>query len=155
MLEEVKKQSGFTLIETLISAAILGMVAGGIFLVLYMADTNWRVQTGMLNLQQSARQAAGSMTRELRQALNIVVINNGSRINFAMKNVTGNFSYYLNNSQLICEHPVGTNIVLGNDITNLSFTSLGKMVKVNVRASKNVMGRVLTYNLSEKVELRN
>jgi len=66
-------RKGFTLIEILVSIAILSVVIAGIFAVLNIGDMTWHSDMGVVNLQQQARQAMGSMVREIRQASDITI----------------------------------------------------------------------------------
>ncbi|MCX5714429.1 MAG: prepilin-type N-terminal cleavage/methylation domain-containing protein, partial [Candidatus Omnitrophica bacterium] len=100
---------GFTLVESMISMALIIIISGIVFLTFNTANTVGFINTDFIYLQQQTRQALDGMSREIRQnrVADGVNINNGcSRIDFA---VGGNvISYYLNaGSQIIRESPVG------------------------------------------------
>jgi len=168
---------GFTIIEVLISFAILIIVFAGIFAVLNVGGQSWNAGSGSLDLQQQARQAMDGITKELRQSNvnNITIAPDRTAINFTIPmNITtnpitysSNIGYYLNeDNQVIREHPVDTTRVLANNITNLSFCCEGgdscfdyqnsTIVQIQLEASKSVRQRALTpFNLTEQVRLRN
>lgn len=164
---------GFTLIEVLVSIAILSIVITGIFAVLNLGDMTWHSDMGLVDLQQQARQAMERMVKEIRQsrASDIAITepgpNAGSRIQFRIPldittspvNYSDFIIYYRNiNNQLIREYQ-GTTKVLANYINSLNFSLSGNIVEIQLSAQKTVRNRTLSFPLSgaltEQVKLRN
>lgn len=162
---------GFTLVEILVSIAILSIVILGIFSVLNLGDVTWHSDTGLLYLQQGVRQAMESMIKEIRQsrssdmAISEPGPNDGSRIQFKIlldinNNTYSDFITYYRNSdnQLIREYQSATQ-VLANDINSLNFSLSADMLETQLSAQKTVRGRVLSFPvtgaLTEQVRLRN
>lgn len=174
--------TGFTLIEILISAAILSLVILGVLGILQFANMTWNSDMGLLDLQQAARQAMDGMSREIRRAdpdplKNVTMAIDGASIKFYIPDYADSITYSLSNNQIIREHPNGTNRVLANDISNLSFCwlhtdgscsasrdcgglcSKSYLAQVQLRAGKTVKQRQLVFPLAgpltEQVRLRN
>jgi prepilin-type N-terminal cleavage/methylation domain-containing protein len=170
----------FTLIEIMVASLILTVIIGGVFGVLKVADMVWNQDSGLLDLQQQARQSAAGMARELRQARtdDITISNSCATIQFVIPTditsspvtYSDSISYYLSNGQLIREHPAGTTHVMGNDISSINFCcwhgavcdedcSDSSLLQIDLTASKTVRDRVLNFPLTgaltEKVRLRN
>jgi prepilin-type N-terminal cleavage/methylation domain-containing protein len=64
----LKHQDGFTVVELLISVAIVGIVLVGIYNFFVSSSKNYLAQNGMIQMQSDARAAMDFMQRELRQA---------------------------------------------------------------------------------------
>jgi len=166
---------GYSLIEVMITAAILIIIVSAILFVFTVAEKTWRADLGLVELQQETRQAMEGMTRELRQAKSdistpLAISAGGSNIQFYIPGYTDPISYYLNGTELIREHPQNTTKILANDISNLTFCCVHdnicdtdcadfKMVRIQLRAGKIVKGRSLVFPqggpLSQQVRLRN
>lgn len=161
---------GFTLLETLVSLAILGVITAGIYMVLNVGNRSYKSDMGLLDLQQEVRQAMSGMIRELKQSNSstITISNAGARIDFKVPtDITTSpvtysdfIAYYISNNQLLREHPAGTFRVLANDTSNLNFCwwdgvdccdstsedcSSLKVVQIQLRAAKTVWGRNLCF----------
>jgi type II secretory pathway component PulJ len=157
---------GLTLFEILVVIAISVLLLAAVLEIFAVADVSIDISAARMDLQQSVRQAIDGMTREARQAStqNVAVDPAGSRVTFLLPGVGNAISYYLAGNQLVREHPLGTTVVLANDITVLSFCCLGGtgcldcsagLLRISITAAKTSRGRQFTYSLTEKVRLRN
>lgn len=176
----MRKRRGFSLIEIMISAAILSLVILGILGILQFADMTWHSDMGLLDLQQAGRQAMDGISREIRRAdplRNVTMAIDGTSIQFYIPDYADSITYSLSNNQIIREHPGGTNRVLANDISSLGFCwlhtdgscttnrdcselcSKSYLAQVQLRAGKTVKQRQLVFPLAgpltEQVRLRN
>jgi prepilin-type N-terminal cleavage/methylation domain-containing protein len=157
----------FTLIEILVSLAILSVIIGGIFSVFNIADKTWNLDTGFVELQQTIRPVMDGMVREIRQSnpSNVTLSSGGAMVTFKVPDVTSNISYYLSADEIIREHPIGTTAVLVDEVNSVCFcwdntnntctTTCSDFFTVRLEATKNVRGRILPFTLSERVRLRN
>lgn len=161
------KRGGFTLIEILISMAILSLVMGGIYGVFNTADKTYNEDMGLVDLQQETRQAMDSMLREIRQASRPYAnINANGSLTFSIPTML-NITYQLDtSSHQIIRQLAGINKVLSNDIQSLSFcwwdgascctSGCGNLevLQVSITSAK-VARRPVTFSLTERVKLRN
>lgn len=160
---------GFSILEVLISIAILSIITGAIFLVLTAGDKVYFMDSGLLDLQQEARSAMARMTRELRCSREETISGGGSSISFDTPTLT-DVRFYINNAdnQLIREFPLGTQVVIGNYITALNFCCWhddtgtcdtdctdSKLIEISLTVTNTVRGRTLTLPIKEQVALRN
>jgi type II secretory pathway pseudopilin PulG len=149
---------GFTLIEAIITIVILGFVVISIVAVLNVGRQTWHTEMVLSELQQQVRLAIDGMAREIRQSSNITTPaegGSGSQIDFSVPGSSSPISYYLNNTQIIREHPPGTTRILANSIEYLNFSRLEDIVVIHVNATKKAGARTLSFSLIEKVSLRN
>lgn len=160
---------GFSLVEILVVVAILGIIVAGIFVVSNVANISWDSSTGMLDLQQQARQAMERMVREIRQ------IDGGSPINITAgaddisffitdditnpdSPVTYSVRYFLNASQVLRENPANdpdTQRVLANDVASLVFSQTNSILEIQLGLAKTIKQLPLSFSLTERVRLRN
>lgn len=174
-----KKCRGLSLIEILVSVAIMLFVAVGIYGVSNVGQRTYSTDMGLLELQQQARQAMSGMTREIRQTYDSdITITSNSTITFSIPiNITSGaysdtINYYLNGDTLIRNHSADPNKIIASDINSLSFCcedSSGTVcdaacndrhiVKIELSAQKNVNNKVVSFpesgTITEKVRLRN
>jgi prepilin-type N-terminal cleavage/methylation domain-containing protein len=168
-------KKGFTLIEILVSLTIVSFIIAGICGLLSVGNVAYNNDMYLLDLQQQARQAMEGMTRELRQAKIeigrlITITDGGRRIEFYIPGFSNPIRYYLQSNQVLREHPLGTNKVLANDISELNFCCLGGIgcidcstsyIQIRLRTLKTVGQRTFSFPvlsgecLTEKVRLRN
>lgn len=178
-------KKGFTLVEILVSIAILSFIVAGIYTVLNMANKTYDEDMGLVDLQQQARQAMDGMTREIRQNSSSDIIitdgdgtvgNPGPVINFKIPNSSYCFRYSLNSNHqlvreiLICSpESLLSQQALANNIDSLSFsrsgTGINTIVEISFNSEKtSSLGRTLCFPspcedprriLREKVWLRN
>lgn len=169
----------YSLIEFVVSIAILMVLAGAIAAVCKVADDSWHSDRAMLILQQESRYGIDTMVKELRQARpEDVQINADGSLSFVIPlsifNSTPVYSsqikYSLSNAQLIREHPSNVTAVLANDINSLSFcwqhssncnsTCVdSSLLNVKLNASKTTKQRTVFFpsngTLTEQIRLRN
>ncbi len=156
---------GVTLIEVLITAAILAFIVTGVYTVFGVGDLSWKSDVGWLDLQQQARLVMDGMERELRQSrdTDMTISNAGSQVQFrVITDITTNpaafsdfISYYLSGTQLIREYPGGTVKVLADNVDSLSFSLVSNVLTISVTFEKISYNRTFMLPFVEKVRLRN
>lgn len=163
---------GFTLLETLVTVVIFTFILGSMYGVLNVARTNYGTSSVMLELQAQARQAMHQLAREIRQAYLSSIVDKGvdkNIINFSRPGA-GNITYSFSpGSGRLWRNSEDT--VIANDITGLTFSALTcvsccaaadtcpkeyiPLQKITLTAGKTVNSRVLTFSLTEQVQIRN
>lgn len=148
---------GFTLVEILVSVAIALFVVLGVYAVLNVGNTSWFTDMGMLDLQQEARLAMDGMIREVRQSSSgdVSITNGGEKVEFYIPDVSSGISYFIQNNELVREHPAGTEKVLAGDLTSLNFSLASDTVTILLTVGKTAQNRNLSFSLAQKVRLRN
>lgn len=167
---------GFTLVEVLVAAGILGFLILAILGILIIGDRVYNDDVGLLDLQQQLRLVMDGMTRELRQndsSQNITISNGGAMISFYIARTSGPVSFYLSNNRIIREHPAGTTSIVANNINDLSFCwvhdglpcdisrncagecSNSNFLQLELAANKTIINRQVSFSLSSKAKLRN
>ena len=153
MMKLLKKSRGFTILEVLIVLVILSVISSSIFALMNVANVNFSVGLGMLDLHQQARQAMEWIVKEARQA-SLVTITNGSAISINIPSATG-IQYYLGSNCLLRQYPAGTIRTIAHNISGLTFSQANKMLTVTVTANNTVQLKPLTFSLTQVVRLRN
>jgi type II secretory pathway pseudopilin PulG len=149
------KQSGMTLVEALIAVFIFSVVVGLTVMSFTAGQMEWNVHDAQLDIYQSLRLAMDGMAREIRQSTpgNIDINGSGDAINFSISG--SQIRYYLDDENLMREHPEGAIRTLVQNITALHFDMNGTVVTFTVGSNKTVTGRDIGMELTEKVSLRN
>ena len=125
-------EKAFTLIEVLVAASILLIILGLGFNLMTTSLSLQRQTTETLDLQQSARFAMESITRDLRNATDVEIINSHQlRFNDGVNWV----QYRITNQQLIRDENNSSSPVASN-ITNLNFIKQGFLIKIDLTANK-------------------
>lgn len=161
-----RMDKGFTLVEVLISVAILSIIFAGSYAVLLTGQNTWFVGIDTCELQAQLRLGSSYIIREFHEAtsFSITPVDTDDDILVFTTPNEASISYYRDISdsnndgrtdQIIREYPSGTRRVISNNISSLSFSSLGKLLQVNIAASKTSRGRTLQLSLAEKVRGRN
>src|SRR3990167_7814358 len=125
---KIKRTSGITLTETMISLAIFTVIIAGIYATLYAGNLSWAVQDVGVDVLGQARRAVGRMTRDLRVAQNLVITQgtNDIDVDFTLAGA-GNISYAWTTSagdtqyQLIRTDADG-GVIVARDISALALT---------------------------------
>lgn len=174
-----KIDSGFTLIEILVTVLIMLFIAIGIYGVSNVGERTYSTDMGLLELQQQARQSMNGMVRELRQndSSDIIISNGGEKIVFRIpRNISSSTIQYYQDieyekvgAQIIRRH-AGTNSTLASDINSLNFCcwyggtcgddcSNANILQVQLNAQKIVNRKTVVFpsngTVTEKVRLRN
>lgn len=152
---------GFTLIEILVSFAILSLLFIGVYAVFNVGSITYYMDMGLLDLQQQARQAMDLMTKEVREAeanqISIThVDSDDDQVTFSTPTKT-DIKYYrdLTENRIMREYPAGTTKILANDINSLEFLLTGSVLRIQLQAGKMVRQKQLSFSLTEKVRSRN
>ena len=148
---------GLTLIEVLFATFILILIAGAIYVITSITMISWDSGRGKLEVVQELRQAMDGMTRESRQGSlsSVDVLDGGSRLVFSIPDINSTISYYLQNNQLIREHPAGTKKVLANNVDYLNFNLSSSELEIRIQANKTIKNAPHIFSLVEGVKLRN
>lgn len=148
---------GLTFIEVIIASVILGFLAMSIFFVFTAGTRIYQTETSLINLQENVRLGIDSLLRELRRArLSTVSISgNGSRVDFYPYSSTNTVAYYLQEGNLIREHPQGVKKTVVTGINSLTFSLSGSVITITLSAQENRMGRTYSFSLKQKARIRN
>lgn len=154
---------GFTMLELLVSVAILALITPAIYNVLIFGQRTFYSGTDTLQMQSRMRIATSYITRELRQAADYTIGINNDSIVFSTPNEasihyfrdTGDANGDGLTSQMIREYPAGTLKVIANDISLLQFSPSGSLVQIRIDATKSSGGRQIQLSSTVKAEARN
>lgn len=174
----MKKNSGLTLIETIIVIFLFSIVLASIYNILTTSRFSWKSASSQLTVQQEARRGLNTMLKELRQArlstISGVPVDGmpHSSITFQIpESITesgvtwsSNIQYSLgglNSAQLIRTQDSGQR-VLANNISILTFDrspSSPDTITINIATQKNIFENISTaqssINLDSAVKVRN
>ena len=155
----MRKIQGYTLVEIIVTMAILSFILLGVYGVLQTGNTVFIKDTALLDMQQQTRNAIDRIVREVRQASSEIISTNingttNDRITFTIPTAAG-IKYYLTGTDLIREYPAGTTKKLASNIGLLKFTVAGSLLQIQARADKTIYAQVISFPLTERVRLRN
>lgn len=167
---------GFTLVEAIVSAAIMAIITICFYDALMMGSSVYHSNMGLVELQQQARQAMYWMKRELRPgslhyrlAIASAYPYDCPGIMFSTPDIQ-NICYYLNTNshQIIHKQPViaGSARIIANYVKGLTFCcyhdgicdsdcSKSNLIQIQLEAATTVMHRPMSINIKEEVSLRN
>ncbi len=66
-MRKIFKESGMSFLEIVVSMVIFSVILASVFTVVFTGRLYWRVGTSQLDVQQAARRAISSISKELRQ----------------------------------------------------------------------------------------
>jgi type II secretory pathway pseudopilin PulG len=153
----MKAKAGYTLVEALISMALLSFILLGVYGVLATGNTIIINDNAILEVQQQARNGMDRIVREVRESSSqtiAVLAVDSDRITFTTPNEVG-IQYYRSGTNLVREYPSGTARNVANGLARLKFTLSGTLLTINIRADKTLYGRTVSFPLVENVRLRN
>ena len=164
----MRGSKGFTLVEVMVSVAILTLLIAGTYAILNIGNTTYFTDICLLDLHQGARQSMYYMVKEVRQAkagdVNIVALDaDDDQITFNTPDEDG-IQYYRDLSdvngdgivkQIIREYPAGTYKILASDISSLRFIRDNYLLEIQLIADRTASGRNLSFPLTVKARLRN
>ena len=84
MNRHLRDQRGLTLVELLVTTAIIGAIMAGIFVLQRGGQQAYLFGSNRVETQQKARGALDLMTRELRQAASITALGTATDITFVL-----------------------------------------------------------------------
>lgn len=155
---------GFTILEVVISAAILGVVVIALLNVFDSGNKLYSSSVKVMDVMQVVRKPMNEILKEVRQskAEDIAITNSGAKIDFIVPlninpvTYSQSISYYLDqNNQLIREHPPGVTSIVARNIASLNFSLTSNRLDVALQAQANLKHSTLVLPVSETVTLRN
>ena len=127
----VKKRKGVTLMELMLTVAILGIVAGVGAPLMYQTTNFWRLTSARFAIQRDVRTSIDMINRFTRQAKgSTVVIDSAagqppfSRIQFQYTNSSGNDTtmYFYQSGKKLYMNNGGTITMLSENLAYIAFT---------------------------------
>lgn len=157
------KKPGFTLVEVLLSTAILTFILAGLYAVFNVGNLSYGTDTKLLDLQQDARLAMDWMVREIRQAFPATLtpfpLVNSNTINFdtfLTDNIT--YSHNINTKQIIRNEPldpIPARVIANNiEVLNLNYLPARRILEIEIEV-EHPQRPDLSFSLTEQVRLRN
>ncbi len=158
MRKYLSNNQAFSFAELLVTVAILAIVIGVMQSSMVSGNFSWTSYQGTIGAQGQARQALFAMARELRQASDIVVAQDGSSVDFTRSGI-GNISYDWSaigaDANRIIRTDSTTTRTLAKNISALSFVANETTITIDVTASASVAGgRTSTAQFKERIALR-
>jgi len=168
----LKLQSGFTLVETMVSVALFTLLFGASVMTLLAGQDSWQVNTKKSALQDEVRKAESWIENEIIQAGQSTITNvpsDGTWYNtITFKTVAGvsggnvtwsanTITYSLSSNQFI-RTSGGTTKIIAQNIQSIQFRRLSTtptLVEINVQGQKTTpRGTIVTASDALKIYLR-
>lgn len=149
-------KKGLTLTELLISLSVFTIAIAGIYAVTHTGYFSYSRESTAANLMR-ARDAMDRLVREIRAASSATITTmsaTSDKITFTTPAAAG-AQYYLNGDQIVREYPSGTVRVVADHIGLLKFVLNGSLLTIQIRSEKLLSGQTVSFNVKEKVVLRN
>ena len=156
----MKNIKGFSLIEVLVSVAILSVVMLGAYGVLITGQKIYFLDSTLLEMEQQTRNMIDRLVRESRAASSQVIVTNynsttNDKITVYSPTTPLGVQYYLSGTNLLRVYSgVTTNIA--SNVSLLKFTLSGSLLTINARADKTIYTtKTISFPLTVQVRLRN
>lgn len=157
---KIFKKNAFTLIEVLVSVLIFSLIVGGLYSTLVTGNRSWATYNNSITVQRDARNAVFAMTKELREAKNILITEDsgGLALNFYHPGV-GSVSYLWaktgSDARKIIRKSPNKTWTLANHVSSLSFKYIKNAVIIDITSSVTPnFGRGVDFHLKGKAALR-
>jgi len=171
-------KKGFTVLEMLVAIAVFSMLMLCIYTIYMTGLKNYYFGSSEMHLQQQARVSIQNIMKEIRQSrYSDISINSGLNsisfkkpINIYTNPATysGTITYYLdsNNKQIIRLDPSGSSKIISSNVNGAQFCCFNgtscdnscaspDTLHVNIETQERIMNKTISYNLTEKIKLRN
>lgn len=154
-----KIKTGFTLVEVMITITLSVGIFAGIYQLLNVGNKSWHLNSGLISLQESARNIVWYISRDMRQCTdaitNTTLTNDGDSISFSTPSQTITYSVTtvpnMNVKQI-----ERNNSPIGKYLTSLSLTESDAVVEMTVDVGRNVpLAGVKNFTLTGKAKRRN
>lgn len=133
LLDKHRSQRGFTLIETVVSLLILGLLTTAILGLYQYSVVTWREEERTIEVQDNLRTGLDRMTRELREAKGLHAESNGEILKFY--NSSGEvITYFLEGTNLYRKKGSDVKQPVAGHITELDFTYRPEGVDITGRS---------------------
>jgi prepilin-type N-terminal cleavage/methylation domain-containing protein len=154
-----KNNKGYTLIEFMVSMALLTIIMMGMYGVLVTGDTIFARDNNLLNIQKQTRNALDRIVRESRPATSQTIVTNynstsNDKITIFSPTTSTGVQYYLSGTNLVRVYG-GTTQNVASNISLLKFTQNGSLLQIQATASQSIYGVATSFPLVEKVRFRN
>jgi prepilin-type N-terminal cleavage/methylation domain-containing protein len=159
MERKAKNSTGYTLVEFMVSMALLTIIMLGAYGVLVTGDTIYVKDNNLMNMQGQTRNAVDRMVRESRPATSQTIVTNfnsttNDKITIFSPTTPTGVQYYLSGTNLVRAYGGKTQNVASN-VSLLKFTQSASLLQIQVTTSRSVYGVATTFPLIEKVRFRN
>ena len=165
-------QSGFSLVELMITVALAALISYGIASILRVGNIQAGVIGTQATLQESARDGLVRMVQEIRESAPSRITVNPNQVSFEIPESfdgTGNIVWSgaivyalggLNNAQLLRTDADGTVSVIANNVQNITFTanSASNPTLITIQLDllrQTIQGRPYTATLRGEAQMRN
>ena len=156
-------RKGFTLIEVIVSVAIMSVVVLALLAAFDAGQTLYSSNVKIMDMMQVVRTPMEAIIKEVRQSkpADVIITNSGAQVQFivpmTISPVTYSqpISYYVNNNALIREHPPGTTAVIAPNIDSINFILTVNRLEITLQARARLKHQDLVLPVTETVTLRN
>lgn len=176
-----KNNNGVSLVELMISMAIITIIGGILAYFLLIGGSAWHTGDAEIQANQEARRGMMSMIKELRHVQAITIRNMAGNLyvdNAAYDNISfviiydvdgdgdtinaagslewsPSISYFVNNNQLIRQMN-NANTVLANNVIGLQFVKTDDILEVTLQTRKtSIEQRQIQATLTSRLKMRN
>ena len=155
----MKNARAYTLVEAVISVAILSVVLLGVYGVLLTGNAVFTKDINLLDMEQQTRNALDRIVREARPASSQTILTNynnttNDKITIFSPTTPTGVQYYLSGTDLVRSYS-GTAQNVASNISLLKFTLTGSLLQIQASADKTIYAHTISFALTEKVRLRN
>ncbi len=154
-------RKGFTLVELLLSSAIMPLVISGVMGVYIMSINTWKESIERFSLQRDSFLAMEKMVRGPEGTGGVVGSSaiecpNSYTLNYT--NGANERGYYLSGGNIMYDEDtsaMGTDTVIVDGVNSLIFTAGGGMVTISLSRQGQVGSKTITAALFTQVKIRN
>ena len=155
---------GFTLIEVVVSIAIMSVVILALLSAFNAGQTLYSSNAKVMDTMQVVRKPMDAIIKEVRQSrpADIIITNSGTQLQFVVPltinpvTYSQTISYYVNNNnELVREHPPGVISIIALNIDSSNFALTANRLEVNLQIRADLKHQDLVLPVRETVTLRN
>jgi len=151
---------GLSLVEILVSMLILAMLMGVVYTGFSAGYMSWQTYQSNIITQQQVRKVFETLKRDLREASNISITQDGTNTNLSFSKTSGDSIDYTwtntgDDANQVIREVNGSGTPIANSISAFTLTDNTTSVTVTISATKSsATGQDGAFSLKEKIALR-